>query len=59
MGRGCGKPRFTVHGFDDLEIGARQQVPQDLPIVRLILDHQNALAHACPVCASTRTGRVK
>src|SRR6266511_2231986 len=47
-----GKPRLAVLGFDDLEIGAREQIPQDLPIVFLILDHQNAL-HDGPTCAST------
>src|SRR5262249_27234376 len=55
----CGKPRLAVFGFDDLEISAREQIPQDLPIVWLILDHQDALAHYCPACASTRTGSVK
>jgi hypothetical protein len=57
-GRGS-EPRLTVLGFDDLEIGARQQVPRDLPIVQLILDYQNALAHDCPDGASARTGTVK
>jgi hypothetical protein len=51
--------RLTVLGFDDLEIGAGEQVPQDLPIVFLILDHQDAIAHHGPACASTRTGSVK
>ena len=59
MGHGCGKSRFSVHRFNDLEIGARQQVPQDLPIVFLILNYQNALAHDAPACVSTRTGREK
>jgi Protein of unknown function (DUF3489) len=28
---GCrGEPRLTVLGFDDFEVGARQQIPQDL-----------------------------
>ena len=49
----------SVFGFDDLEIGVREQIPQDLPIVLLILDYQNALAHDFPACASTRTGSVK
>ena len=31
----------------------------DLAIIRLILDHQNALAHAASTCCSTRTGNVK
>src|SRR6266487_1527142 len=50
---------LAVHGFDDLEIGTGEQIPQDLPIVFLILNDQDALAHGCPTCTSTRTGRVK
>jgi len=50
---------FPVLGFNDFEIGTCEQIPQDLPIVWLILDHQNALAHHWPTCASTRTGMVK
>jgi hypothetical protein len=57
---GCrGKPRLTIYGFDYLEISAREQVSQDLPIVFLIFNHQDALAHDCSTCASTRTGNVK
>ncbi len=58
MRRRC-QARLAVHRFDHLEIGAREQIPQDFPIVFLILDDQNALAHDCPACASTRTGSVK
>jgi hypothetical protein len=54
-----GKSRLAIHGLDDLEIGAGEQIPQDLPIVFLILDHQDALAHHAPACVSTRTGREK
>src|SRR6266700_6059938 len=54
-----GKSCLAVHGFDHFEIGAREQIAQDFPIVFLILDHQDALAHDFPACASTRTGRVK
>jgi hypothetical protein len=58
--RSCrGQPTLAIFRFDDLEIGARKQVPEDLPVVLLILNHQNALAHDCPVCASTRTGSMK
>src|SRR6266536_74882 len=53
------EPCLAVLGFDDLEIGACQQIPQDSPIVFLILDHQDELAHGGPAWASTRTGRVK
>jgi hypothetical protein len=54
-----GKARLAIRSFDDFEISTRQQIPQDLPIVLLILDHRDALAHGCPTCASTRTGTVK
>jgi hypothetical protein len=59
MGCDCGKSGFSVRCFDDLKLGIRQQIPQDLPIILLILDHQDALAHDFPACASTRTGSVK
>jgi hypothetical protein len=45
MRGGRGKSRFSVHRFNNLKISAREQIPQDLPIVLLILDHQDALAH--------------
>jgi hypothetical protein len=32
--------------FSDLVIAGRQQIAHDLPIVFLVLDHQNSLAHA-------------
>jgi len=35
----------TVCRFDDLKARKGEEVTQDLPIIRLILDHQNALAH--------------
>src|SRR5262249_59868716 len=34
------------------------QVAPDAPVVFLILDYQNALAHAASFCCSTRTGSV-
>ncbi len=54
-----GQSCLAILGFDDLEIGVCEQIAQDLPIVFLILDHQDALAHDGPACASTRTGSVK
>ncbi len=50
---------FAIRRFDNFKIGAREQIPQELSVVLLILDDQDALAHAWPVCASTRTGTVK
>ena len=49
VGGCCGKACLTVFGFDDLEVSAREQIPQDLPIVQLILYHQDALAHDGPL----------
>src|SRR5262249_1747393 len=51
----------AVLGLDHLEAGIGQKVAQDLPIVFLILDHENSLGHtfsrsAC--CCSTLTGRL-
>src|SRR6266516_7619145 len=40
--------RLAIFGFDDFEIGAREQISQDLPIVFLMLDYQDALAHDRP-----------
>jgi hypothetical protein len=50
-------PSSPVFSLDHLEICAREQIPQDLPIVFLILDHQDALALDGPDWVSTRTGR--
>src|SRR5262249_12187210 len=54
-----GKTRLAVLGFNHLKVGAGQQIPQDPPIIWLILDDQDALAHPCTAYASTRTGTVK
>ena len=37
---------LAVLGLDHLVAGAGQQIAQDLPVVLLVLDHENALAHA-------------
>src|ERR1700730_4742308 len=50
---------FAVLRFDQLISSVAQQITQDLPVVHLILDHQNASAHQCPTCVSTLTGTVK
>src|SRR6516162_6549590 len=42
------------------ENNANQQIADDLAIIRLVLDHQNALAHApASTCRSTTTGSLK
>ena len=39
-------------------IGDGKQIANDLTIIRLVLDHRNALAHAASTCRSTITGSV-
>src|SRR5262245_58837707 len=50
---------FAAFDFRDLIIGWGQHIADDLAIIRLVLDHQNALAHAASTCRSTMTGSVK
>ena len=54
-----GERLLAVLGLDHLVAGAGQQIAQDLPVVLLVLDHQNALGHACLACRSTVIGSVK
>src|SRR5215510_3429863 len=56
----CNSQRFLpIFGFDDLVPGVRQQIPENPPIVLLILDYQDAFAHDGPSSRCTLTGRVK
>src|SRR6516225_2931077 len=55
----CCKRLFAILGFSDFVIGAGEHIANDLAIIRLVLDHQNALAHARSTCCSTTTGSVK
>jgi hypothetical protein len=55
----CCKRLLAILGFSDLVIGASEHIADNLAIIRLVLDHQNALAHAGPTCRSTMTGSVK
>ena len=50
---------FAAFDFHDFIVGWGQHIADDLAIVRLILDNQNALAHAASTCRSTMTGSVK
>jgi len=50
---------LAVLHLRDLKIGRGQHIANDLPIIRLILYHQNALGHASSTCRSTITGSVK
>src|SRR5262245_47189326 len=47
---------LAIPGFRHLISGTAQEVAEDLPIVLLVLDYQNALAHAASTCRSTITG---
>jgi hypothetical protein len=43
----CDRPEcIFAFDFRDLIIGRGQHIADDLAIIRLVLDHQNALAHA-------------
>src|SRR5262249_47193186 len=50
---------LSVLGFNDLVSGAGEQIAQDAPVVRLILHHQDTLAHRCASPQSTLIGSVK
>src|SRR5262249_14379436 len=50
---------LAVLGMNDLVAGAGEQVAQDLPVVLLVLDHQNAPAHDRASCCWTVIGSVK
>src|SRR5215471_8474873 len=50
---------LPVFGLGDLIIGRGQHIADDLTIIRLVLHHQNALAHVGSTCRSTMTGSVK
>src|SRR3984957_7738169 len=53
-----GNPRLAVAGFAHGVAGTDQQVAQDQPVVLLILDDENPLAHGRPAWCSTRNGTV-
>src|SRR6516165_1158084 len=54
----CGERLLAVCRLDQLVSGVTRQVPQDLPVVFLIFNHQDALAHGSLTCRSTFTGIV-
>jgi hypothetical protein len=51
--------RCPVAGFSHLVVVGSQQIPQDLPVVHLILDHKNAFRPARLACSLTMIGSVK
>src|SRR5262249_30843715 len=55
----CRQRLLAVFGLRDFVVGRGKHIADDLPIIRLVLDHQNALAHAASTSRSTTTGSVK
>jgi hypothetical protein len=54
------KPRLlTIFGRGDLIVCGGKHIVNDLATIRLVLDHQNVLAHAASTWRSTITGSVK
>jgi hypothetical protein len=49
---------LAIFGFNYFETRARQKIAQDLQVVLLIFDHQNALCHAGLACPWTVMGSV-
>src|SRR5262245_15333462 len=49
---------FAAFGFDQLISGVTQHIAKNAPVVRLIFNHQDALAHDSLACRSTFTGIV-
>src|SRR5262249_48599125 len=55
----CRERLFAVLYLRDRIVGGSQHIADDLTIIRLVLDHQNALAHEASTWRSTMTGSVK
>src|ERR1700733_8777331 len=51
-----GNAGLTVPRFCHLVADAAEKIAENLPVILLILDDENALAHAFPACCSARTG---
>ena len=49
----------AIFSFDKIVIQRRKHIADDLAIVLLIFDHENALAHSVVTSRSTRIGSVK
>src|SRR5262249_27064684 len=46
----CRQRLLTIFGLCDFVVGRGQHIADDLAIIRLVLDHQNAFAHAVSTC---------
>src|SRR6516165_9935856 len=53
-----GERLLTVLRLRDFVVGRGEHIADDLAVIRLVLHHQNALAHAASTCRSTTTGSV-
>src|SRR6516165_83493 len=55
----CRQRLLAVFDLCNFVVGRGEHIADDLAIIRLVLDHQNALAHAAAsTCRSTITGSV-
>jgi hypothetical protein len=50
---------FTILRLKHLVTLTREHIPQNLSVIGLVLDHQDAFAHNMPPCRSTVIGTVK
>ena len=50
---------LAVFRLGDFVVGRGKHIANDLPIIRLVLHHQNALVHVASTCRSTMIGSVK
>src|SRR5262249_13175765 len=55
----CRERLLAILGLGNLIVCRGQHIADDLAIIRLVFDHQNALAHVGSTCRSTMTGSVK
>src|SRR5262249_34314219 len=54
----CRQRLLAVFRLRDFVVGRGEHIADDLAIIRLVLDYQDAFAHAGSTCRSTTTGRV-
>ena len=54
----CCERLLAVLCFRDFVVRPGKQIANDLAIILLVLDHEDALAHAASTCRSTRMGTV-
>jgi hypothetical protein len=52
--RDGGNRLLSVLSLSQFEAGIAEQIPEDLPVIHLIFDYKDALAHEGPVLRSRR-----